>query len=67
MPNTTAAAQTTQNVALLTYQISELEAQAEWDAGKLASLYDFRGKEILQALKNGVPAATLSEITGLGA
>lgn len=64
---TNAAAQTVQNVAYLTHQIEELEARTEWDGPALAGLYARRGTEITTALRQGVPAATLSEVTGLGA
>jgi hypothetical protein len=60
------AAQTIQNVALLTHLIEEHEAQTEWDGAKLASLYNFRLKEITQALRNGATLEELAAITGNG-
>lgn len=63
---TNAAAQAIQNVAYLTQQIQEQEVSIEWDE-TLANLYSRRMTEVLAALRHGVPVATLSEVTGLGA
>lgn len=58
----------TQNVAWATVEINALEATTgELEAGKLASLYDLRLKEILAAMRHGVSSGELAGITGNGA
>lgn len=58
----------TQNVAWATVEINALEATTGGlEAGKLASLYDLRLKEILAAMRHGVSADELAGITGNGA
>ena len=65
MQATTLAQIATQNVASLTSQITALEATTgELEAGKLASLYDLRLKEILAAMRHGVSTDELAGITG---
>ena len=66
MPNTTATAQTLQNVALLTLQIQQHEALVEWDGAKLAGLYRRRHAEVMAALRQGATAEDIGAITGLG-
>lgn len=52
-----------QNVTVLTEQITALKGSSG-EADKMASLYDFRLKEILAALRNGVTMEELEAITG---
>jgi len=66
MTSPTLAAIATQNVAWATVEIERLEAQTDWDAGKLTSLYNLRLAEIQAALRNGATVEELAAITGNG-
>lgn len=67
MQQATLAQIATQNVTWATAEINALEATTgELEKGKLAGLYDLRLKEITAALRHGVSAADLAEITGNG-